>query len=377
MKIKLLFTHCLILLLYSVGLGQIQTSGQLDIVIRNTNAKDYTNKTFAGFSNYDFVRARLFFDAQPAENVTAFFQLFADNSRLNIYAAYIRMSLFEQNLNIHAGLIPNTVGIWGPRTYSDKNPFIAVPLLHNYHTSYNFRTVSADINAFLGNKGNGHKGGGLPMLYDFCWNTGIEFFGSQGILDWSVAVISGSETYPVRQPKKDLPSFTSRFGIYPTPELNMTVSAYWGPYLDDDIVEDINNNDSTNTFKTNDIINQGVGIGVVYSKEYYEIFSETFWSSWDHPYFGDLSAYSSYIDFKYKFATQWYAAIRAELIRFSEIQGPTVKTEWDYPLNRYDFVIAYKMNRNVILKFNSQITEFPGLDFLDDFILATQISTSF
>ena len=149
MKIKLLLFS---MLFVSNVLGQIQT-GQLDIVIRNPDAKDNTNKSFAKYSNFDFVRARLFFDAQPAENVSVFFQLFTDNKKIEIYAAYVRISLLEKSLNLHVGLIPNTVGIWGPRTYSDKNPFIGVPLLHNYHTSYSiFRAISKDVNNLLENR---------------------------------------------------------------------------------------------------------------------------------------------------------------------------------------------------------------------------------
>ena len=48
--------------------------------------------------------------------------------------------------------------------------------------------------------------------------------------------------------------------------------------------------------------------------------SKSFWSSWDHPYYKELSAWSSYIDLKYKFATHWYTATRLELMRFSNLK---------------------------------------------------------
>jgi len=373
LKCKILISILIFLAFSKIGFAQVQVSGQLDVVARNTDAKDYSNKTFAGFSNYDFLRVRLFFDAQPSENVTVFTQVIMGERRFNLYAAYLRLSFFEQNFNMHIGLIPNTVGIWGPRTYSDKNPFIGVPLLHNYHSAYNFTSISNDIDSFIAGKALGYDNSGLPILYDFCWNTGIEFFGSHGTVDWSFAAITGSETYPTRNQGKNLPQFTSRLLFIPSPEFNFSFSGYWGPYLSKDIVKSLLGiNKSENEF-----INKGLGIGLIYSKDYFEIFSESFWSSWDHPYYKELSAWSSYIDLKYKFATQWYTATRLELMRFSNLKYQNYNVSWDYPLNRYDLVIGYYVDRNVILKLDGQFTDNLGNDDFDDKIIAVQFSTSF
>lgn len=356
-----------------MGFAQIQVSGLLDVVAHNTSAKDYSNKTFAGFSNYDFLRLRLFFDAQPAENVTVFTQVLVGEQKFNLYAAYLRISLFEKNLNMHIGLIPNTVGIWGPRTYSDKNPFISIPLVHNYHSAYIFKHITSNINDFITQKGEGYEDEGLPILYDFCWNTGIEFFGSCGIMDWSIAATSGSETHPTRHPEKSLPQFTTRLIFLPIPEFNFSISGFWGPYLSKDIVDTL----PGITQSANELINKGIGAGLIISKGYFEIFSETFWSSWDHPYFNKISAWSSYVDFKYKFAIQWYAATRVELMRFSDLKVQGYNGSWDYPLNRYDFVLGYHMNRNVLIKLDSQFTDNLGNNAFDDTIVAMQISASF
>jgi hypothetical protein len=353
--------------------AQVQVSGQLDVVIRNTNAKDFSNKTFAGFSNYDFLRARLFFDSQPSENVTVFTQIFISENRFNLYAAYLRLSFFEQQLNVHLGLIPNTVGIWGPRTYADKNPFIGIPLMHNYHSTFDFKSINNDVTNFVAGKGLGYDFGGLPILYDFCWNAGIEFFGSYGIVDWSVAAITGSETHPTRSQEKALPQITSRLIFILLPEFSFSFSGYWGPYLSKEHVKNLVNISKSE----NDFINKGFGLGLVYSKGYFELFSETFWASWDHPYFNELSAWSSYIDLKYKFAIQWYAATRFELMRFSKLNYENYNDSWDYPLNRYTFVLGYHWDRNVVFKLDTQFTDNLGNNGFDDNIIAFQVSTSF
>ena len=373
MKSNLFKSFFLVILFSQITIAQVQISGQLDIVARNTDAKDYSNKTFAGFSNYDLLRARLFLDAQPSENVTVFTQIFISERRFVLYAAYLRLSLFDQDLNVHLGLIPNTVGIWGPRTYSDKNPFIAMPLVHNYHTVYDFRTISNDIAAFSASRGTGYNFGGLPLLYDFCWNAGIELFGSYGIVDWSFAANSGSETHPSQGHDNKNPQFTGRLVFLPIPEFNFSFSGFWGPYLSKDDIENL----PGITKSQNEYINKGAGIGLILSKGYFEIFSESFWTAWDHPYYKELSAWSSYVDFKYKFATQWYAAIRFEVMRFSDLEFQNFNDAWDYPLNRYEFVIGYHFDRDVLIKLDTQLTNNLGNDDFDDKIFALQVSTSF
>jgi hypothetical protein len=365
------------------GFSQVQISGQLDVVLRNPNAVDNSNKTFINFSNYDFYRTRIFLDAKPAENVTVFTQILVDNGEFNLYGAYIRLSFFEELLNFHLGLIPNTVGIWGPRTYSDKNPFIAVPLVYNYHTSYALKGLDPGEDIFtttpdgiIALKGKGYLFRGLPVLYDACWNSGLEIFGSYKMFDWSLAAISGSASYPARQPARDLPQVTTRLTYFPIAHINVSLSGYYGPYLNDEIIDILNV--ETGTVKSvNDFINSGVGVSFVYSGEYFEIFSEAFHSAWDHPFLGDLTASSSYVDLSYKFAPQWFGGIRGEIMRFSEVEGSLGKTEWDYPLNRYELVIGHKINRNVILKLDTQFSQYPDKKSINDHIYAIQVSTTF
>lgn len=370
MRIKILF---FIILFVSVSFAQIQVSGQLDVVVHNSDARDYSNKTFAGFSNFDALRLRLFFDAQPAENVTVFTQVLVNEDRFNLYAAYMRLSLFEKELNMHIGLIPNTVGIWGPRTYSDKNPFIGTPLMYTYHSSYILSKISGDVTDFVAGRGKGYENGGLPILYDFCWNTGIELFGSYGIMDWSIAAISGSVTHPSRHQEKSIPQFTTRLVFLPIPEITFGVSGFWGSYLTKDNVKEL----PGITKSANDLINKGGGFSFVLSRGYFEIFSETFWTAWDHPYFAELSSWSSYVEFKYKFAIQWYAAIRGEVIRFSDLSSQNDNGSWDYPLNRYDMVLGYHVQRNLSVKLDAQFADNLGNNELDDAIIAMQIAVSF
>jgi len=350
--------------------SQIYPSGQLDIVMRNYSAKDYTNKTFAFQSNYDAIRFRLFLDAKPADNVAVFTQFLVVNSKFNLFAAYARYSFPESNIHLQIGLIPNTVGIWGPRTYSDKNPFIAVPLLYVYKSSLNIHQLSNNPEDLIGAREKSEALNGLPILYDNCWNTGIEVFGSLGKFDWSLAAITGSVTKPTVQPEKELPQLTGKLRYYPLSELQFTISAFWGTYLLESVQEQLNDS----SININDYTNSGAGLSLFYTSGYFEIQSEAFWARWEHPFLGDLEAFSSYGELEYKFAIQWYAAFRAELIRYSQINNNSETSSWDVPLNRYDFVLGYKLNRNTRIKLNGQFTRSPAGKIYDDDIYAIQFA---
>ncbi len=364
---------CLFLLPVSLQ-AQYEITGQLDLLMRNTDANDYSNKTFKKFSNFDFVRTRIFFDAKVAENATVFSQVLIDNSSFQLYGAYLRLSeLAGPGVNLHVGLIPNTIGTWGPRTYSNQNPLIGVPLMYIYHTALTLSDFQRTPEDLLAYRGNGNAAFGLPMMYDACWNTGVDFFGSIGMFDWSLAALSGAVSAPAIQREKEIPQFTGKLGLYFSPVFNLSFSGFAGPYIAEIPLEyAADAPDPVDRY-----MNYGGGISASYAAGYLQLFAEAFACYWEHPFLGDLGAYSGYIDGKYKLAPQWYIAARAETLRFSEVNlGPGIgRIDWDYPLNKFEFGVGHNVNRAVTMKLVGQIVVSPDEDSLDDEIVALQIAT--
>jgi len=363
-----------ILLISSNVFAQYEVRGQLDVVMRNTSSDDYTNKTFKHYSNFDFVRTRLFFDSKVAEDATVFSQVLIDNSSFQLYGAYLRLSgLAGPALNVHVGLIPNTVGTWGPRTYSNRNPLIGVPLMYIYHSALTLSDFQTTPQELLEYRGAGYTAFGLPMMYDACWNTGVDFFGSVGMIDWSIAALSGAVSAPTIQREKNIPQFTAKLGFYFSPMFNVSVSGFAGPYIST-IPEEYAEASPGNA---NDYLNLGGGVSASYAAGYLQIFAEAFACRWEHPFLGNLDAFSAYIDGKCKLAPQWFVAGRAETIRFSQLNpGETPgMIDWDYPLNKFEFGIGYDLNRAVTLKMVGQIVISPDENSLDDQTVAIQIAT--
>ena len=364
----------------SSAFAQMQVSGLSDILFKNAEESDVTNLTFLGFSNFHSLRTRLFFDGTIDRDVYFFAQILVDNlTGFQLYAAYARFqNLSGPKLNLQLGLIPATIGSFAPRTYSDKNPLVGVPLLYNFHTAINPRSLgSSGTLAELSAAKDARSRGGLPVIYDACWNTGIEIYGSAGNLDYSFGILSGSVSKPTVDQTKEIPQFTSRFVYNFGPGFKFGASVYYGPYLFEEIFGEGDILENTQ-FRSSDFINAGIGYELYYAKRYLEIFSEAFYSTWEYPGLPDLDLISGYFEFKYKFRPRWYIAGRFGMSEPAEIEtAPGISEKWDFPLKRYEFGLGYKALRKMTIKLVTQINRFDQIDSFDNQLIALQISSVF
>jgi hypothetical protein len=356
----------------------MRVSGLSDILFKNAEEKDVTNLTFLGFSNFHTLRTHLFFDGTIDSDVYFFAQILVDDfTGFQLYAAYARFqNLSGPKLNLQLGLIPATIGSFAPRTYSDKNPLIGVPLLYNFHTAIDPRSLgSSGTLAELSAAKDARSRGGLPVIYDACWNTGIEIYGSAGNLDYSFGILSGSVSKPTVDQTKEIPQFTSRFVYNVGPGFKFGASVYYGPYLFDKIFGEGDILENTQ-FRSRDFINAGIGYELYFAKRYLEIYSEAYYSTWEYPGLPDLDLISGYLEFKYKFRTRWYIAGRFGMSEPAEIEtAPGISEKWDFPLKRYEFGLGYKALRKMTIKLVTQINRFDQIDSLDNQLIALQISS--
>ena len=356
--------------------AQVNVEGLLDVIYRNAETADITNETFRGFSNFHSSRTRLFFDAAPAENVEVFTQILIDNYTFQLYGGYVRFTdigLF--NLNAQFGLIPMPVGSWGPRTYSNKNPLIGVPLLYNMHSSYipggeiQVHTVD-DILTVRDNRSKF----GLPVLYDACWNVGAEFYGSSGKLHYSIGLLTGALSKPTSEQSKNIPQFTTHVTYDLNSRITIGGSAFMGPYL----MEGAYNDTIPTGTKFSDFMSKGVGYEFHFDGRYLDIYSEGFYTSWEHPYLEDLNLKAGYIEGKYKFVPGWFFAGRYGIYQPEKLKDSNGDLQnWDYPVTRIEYGIGYHPNRKTTLKFVNQINRFDFTNQFDNELYAFQLSVLF
>ena len=371
------FPLVLLLVILSLGscntLAQVQVSGLVDLVARNANEEDRTNLTFRKESPFHTMRARLFFDAPLDDNNAAFVQLMMDDYQINLYGAYIRLAnLAGPYLNLHLGLIPNTLGTWGPRTYSDKNPLIGTPLLWVHHSSFvpGADSPPTTVDELVALKSS-RSHYGLPVMYDNCWNTGAELFGSAGPIDYSVGLLNGSVSKPTITQRKNIPQATARLAYVFGPQLIIGLNGYAGPYLWDDLFQ-VPLPDGKNS---EDYLNYGGGCDLAFSQGYLEVHSEIFYSVWEHPFLPDLKAAAGYAEVKYKFLPGWYGAGRVGFFepgKLTDSAGDEVY--WDSPVRRFEFGVGYHPSRRMTVKAVSQLNRFKEVRELDTDHFAIQLS---
>jgi len=360
-----------LLLAATPATAEMTLSGLAEFVLRN-NEDDATNVNFRQTSNLDASRVRLFVDAQVDEDI-AFFTQFA-LSHYNdffIYGAYLRFDrIGGSGANLHAGLIPSTVGSWGPRTYSDRNPLVGVPLLWNHHTSLNPRAVQASVDDLRAARDT-RTSAGLPVLYDNCWNTGAELWGEAGPLDWSVGVLSGSVTAPTRETTKDVPQVTARVAWSQGPELVVGASGWTGPYLARDAA-------ALGGRSSDDYLNSGGGVDLAWTHRLLEVHSEVMVTTWEHPTLPRLTATSGYVEGKLKVRTRWYVAGRFGFVEPGDVtdsSGDSVP--WDYPVRRVESGVGFRAAPHVTVKAVSQVNRFQGSSALDEEHYLLQLSAGF
>ncbi len=356
----------------------VLVSGLADFVIRNSQEKDITNYTFRGFSNFHTMRTRLFFDGTIDDNTAFFAQILVNLNTFQLYGAYAQFGNLSGNyLNVNVGLIPIPIGSFGPRTYSDKNPLIGTPLLYNFHTALDPSALGeSGTVAELESSKTDRTYYGVPVIYDACWSSGAEFYGTAGKLDYSLGLLFGSVSKPSILQTRDVPQLTTHLTYNFQPGLKLGLSGYIGPYLTGEELDEYSV--ITANPDPNDFFNSGFGYELYYSSRFLEVYSEGFTVNWEYPGLPDLSARAGYLEAKYKFQTHWYAAGRFDLFEPGQIDvSPGLKVKWDNPLKRYEFGLGYKPTRATTIKAVTQINKFDMDNSYDSELLALQISALF
>lgn len=354
---------------------EIQVSGLINFVARDINQNDFSNETFRGFSNFHTSRTRIFFDASVDRSTSAFVQLLVDNANVSLYAAYVRFERLAGNyVNLHVGLIPTTVGSFSERTYSNVNPLIGTPLLYNFHSSFvpTSRNPILSIDSLFAGRSVRPRFG-APILYDACWNSGVDLFGYWGKLNYSIAALAGSLSKPTQQQLKNMPQITTRISYLFDPGFQFGVSAYYGPYLLESMIPDSVPTGSS----LNDYVATGAGYDLYFARNLLEVHSEFFYNVWEYPVLPDLKATSGYFEAKYKFSPGWYAAGRLGWFIPGKVTlSDGTKERWDYLVTRYEAGVGYWFSRNVLGKVVAQINRFEDGGHLDSDVIAFQLSAN-
>lgn len=216
----------------------MQRAGTLDIAQDEGDSDAELNKSLKGLSAFNLVRARFFADAEITEGVAALTTILWDEElgHFNVESAYVLFSQVRGHdaVNLQVGKMATPYGRFASRSFATVNPLIGTPLIYHYFSSVRGNTVPANPAQQL-NWGNSSTAAcqtrGLPTVYDACWNTSVQVFGSTQTIAYALAVTKGSVSNPAAS-DNDGAQVVGRIGIQPTMGLQLGVSGAWGPYME-------------------------------------------------------------------------------------------------------------------------------------------------
>lgn len=357
---------------------EVEVSGLVDMVHRQGDKRTTINNNLAGDSPFSDLRVKLFLDAWPSSNIGVLTEILFDESggTVNVvridgaYAVFMGTPAF----NLKAGKIPSPFGAWAPRTYSDKNPLIGLPLMYHYHTIARSDRVPANfdtLQTYRRLRAPG-RGGGMPILYDSCWNLGMVAFGGVGRWEYNVGVGRGTPS-TMRASTNDGFQVIGRVGIKPMIGLRMGVSGAYGPYLV------FGTTGLPSGARLEDYKQRLFGFDLEYGYGHLLFFSEFVRNRWDSPRIREgLANTSWYVEWKYTFWPGFYGAARYSGMRFDKIDdGKGGRRAWDSLARRVESGIGYHISRSARFKLVWQYNYFEGEAEERVNLYAGQLSVSF
>ena len=359
-----------------------------------------------GDDPFDPLRLRLFLDVVLTPHLTLFNQLLLDpsidyepNSFLRSYLRYTLLDGEHARAHLQAGKIPSPFGAWAPKSYSDRNPLIGTPLVYQYFTSLRANQLPADNAELLAHRGQGQGrdfggfvGGGspaaingLPIVYDACWDTGIEAIGAWEHLEGTLAVTRGTLSTP--EWNGDDHNGGSQWATHLAYTLRpgVTLGASWarGPYLREEVAATL----AASGLALDDYAQEAWGVDLALSAGHWQLAAEGVRNRWQAPTIHDaagrpedLATWGGYLESRYTFLPGAWIAARYGRIDFGRIDdgtGSGRRSPWDAPVRRLEAGLGYYLTDRVITKLVWQQTERQAPARLHDGFLALQLSASF
>lgn len=367
--------------------AQVQWSGTLDIAHKVDIAQDdgeadtHVNRSLKGLSPFNLVRARLFADAQISDDVAVLTTVLWDEGlgHFDMEGAYLLFSGVggREHLNAQVGKMATPFGRFASRSFATVNPLIGTPLIYHYFTSVRGNSVPSDASqqlAWRDTRGAAYQTRGLPTIYDACWNTGVQLFGSTTQLAYALAVTKGALSNPAST-DNDGVQVVGRIGVQPTMSWQIGLSFAWGPYLQAKAAD-------SPAFpagrQVEDYRQRVIGFDTAYSRGRIELTAEVLHNRWQVPNLGDdLRNIGGYADVTVGLRTGFNWTARVGHIGFSEIDESGRRQSWDYDVTRLETGPEYYLDRAIRLKGVVQLNWWDGAPDDADHLVGVQLASQF
>jgi hypothetical protein len=366
--------------------AQVEISGMADVATKwdvgkeNGEADSRINQAFKGGGPFSLVRTRFFVDGAATDDVVVSTTLLYDEvvGHMEVEGVYIRFPQVRQmDVDLQVGKMATVFGSFAPRSFGVENALIGSPLMYHYFSSVQGNSVPADNADQLGRRDAAiNPGRGLPIVYDACWNTGVEMIGSVREWEYAVAATRGALSNPSARGNDGI-QLVGHLGVRPTMGLGLGASFAYGPYLSDGAEQD---GDFPADKTVRDFAQIVYALDMDYSKGHLQLFAEIARNTWQVPNLEEsgLDNVAGYLEGRYALLPGLHLAVRYGQIVYGEIaDGAGAKVPWDYDVTRLESGLEYYIDRDIRIKSVIQLNNRDGSADKEDHLVGLQLATFF
>ncbi len=295
-------------------------------------------------------RLTLFLDTQIGSHVYVFVQSRVDRGfdpsdhgaqvRADEYA--LRVTPWDDSrFTLQIGKFATVVGNWVARHLSWDNPFINAPLPYENVTAISDKSAPASARDFV-NRFEREKYEFVPVIWGPSYASGISVSGRLGRFDYAAEMKNASlssrpESWSVAAMGFEQPTFSARVGF--------------------EFV---------------------IGQDISYAVRHLQLWAEFYEARFEVPRAGDADTFAYYFEAKYKFAPQWFGALRWNQQFFSNIDNRAGRgLQWGPDLARIELAAGYRFTSHTQIKVQYSYQHETSGTEEDNHLIATQFTVRF
>ena len=276
------------------------------------------------------------------------------------------------------GQFATVVGNWVPRHLSWENPFINAPLVYENVTAIQDKYAPVSPPYFIYSPYFYQKYTFNPVIWGPSYASGISVSGRLGGFDYAMEMKNASlssrpESWYITENGFENPTFSGRVGLRPNEAWNFGFSASEGPYFRREAEPTLPAGHDIDDYR--EFV---VGQDASFAWHHLQVWAEFYEARFQVPNVGDADTFAYYVEAKYKFAPQFFGAIRWNQQLFSTISNGLGGNEhWSPDLERIDIAATYRLTTHAQVKLQYSFQHETTAPGQDNHLLATQFTVRF
>jgi hypothetical protein len=309
-------------------------------------------------------RLTLFLDAQAGSQLYFLGQFRLDRGfdpsddeiRISADEYALRLTPWESGIfNLQVGKFATVAGNWTQRHLSWDNPFINAPLPYDNVTALS--DMELPYYGLLPAPTQRTKYERLPLIWGPSYATGVSITGAVSTYEYAIevknaALSSRPGEWDATRRDFSYPTVTGHLAYQPNPTWKLGISGSEGAYLSDAARPFLPSDKSIGDY------HQFVlGQDLSFAWRHWQIWAEVYEVRFEVPRVGDVSSVAYYVEIKYKFAPQLFAAIRWNQEFFSTIADGSTSRSWSPDVSRIEVAVTHRFTADTQLKLQYYIDD--------------------